>query len=103
MDDGRARHHVRAGGTGGRRDQNAQNYEKMATWAAQLQSIQQLGARLPGSATSGRSGIAIATELRQLIDYHNVRVYRLQGDDLMPVAMQGRSASTSTRRPNSCR
>ena len=25
---------------------NAQNYEKMATWAAQLQSIQQLGTRL---------------------------------------------------------
>ncbi|HET7030916.1 MAG TPA: sensor domain-containing diguanylate cyclase, partial [Candidatus Limnocylindrales bacterium] len=31
----------------------------------------------------------IATELRQLIDYHNVRVYRLRGEDLIPVAMQG--------------
>jgi diguanylate cyclase (GGDEF)-like protein len=34
-------------------------------------------------------GLAIATELRQLIDYHNVRVYRLAGEDLIPVAMQG--------------
>ena len=37
-------------------------------------------------------GHAIATELRQLIDYHNVRVYRTQGDDLVPVAMLGHGA-----------
>jgi diguanylate cyclase (GGDEF)-like protein/excisionase family DNA binding protein len=68
---------------------NAQNYEKMATWAAQLQSIQQLGARLSRLGEEREIGLAIATELRQLIDYHNVRVYRLRGEDLIPVAMQG--------------
>jgi diguanylate cyclase (GGDEF)-like protein len=68
---------------------NAQNFERMASWAAQLQSIQQLGARLSRLADEREIGIAIATELRQLIDYHNVRVYRLRGDDLIPVAMQG--------------
>ena len=68
---------------------NAQNYEQMATWAAQLQSIQQLGARLARLGDEREIGIAIATELRQLIDYHNVRVYRLRGLDLIPVAMQG--------------
>ena len=68
---------------------NAQNFAKMATWAAQLQSIQQLGARLSRLGDEREIGIAIATELRQLIDYHNVRVYRLRGDDLIPVAMQG--------------
>ena len=68
---------------------NAQNFEKMATWAAQLQSIQQLGARLSRLGDEREIGISIATELRQLIDYHNVRVYRLRGDDLIPVAMQG--------------
>jgi diguanylate cyclase (GGDEF)-like protein/excisionase family DNA binding protein len=68
---------------------NAQNFERMATWAAQLQSIQQLGARLSRLGDEREIGIAIATELRQLIDYHNVRVYRLRGDDLVPVAMQG--------------
>ncbi|HET9457226.1 MAG TPA: GAF domain-containing protein [Candidatus Limnocylindrales bacterium] len=68
---------------------NAQNYAKMATWAAQLQSIQQLGVRLSRLTSGHEIGVAIATELRQLIDYHNVRVYRLIGDDLVPVAMQG--------------
>ena len=68
---------------------NAQNYEKMATWAAQLQSIQQLGVRLSRMTSVREIGLAIATELRQLIDYHNVRVYQLVGDDLVPVAMQG--------------
>jgi len=60
-----------------------------ATWAAQLQSIQLLGARL-GRLTSMRDiGDAIASELHRLIDYHNVRVYAVQGDDLVPVAWQG--------------
>jgi diguanylate cyclase (GGDEF)-like protein/excisionase family DNA binding protein len=68
---------------------NAQNFAKMATWAAQLQSIQQLGARLSRLGDEREIGLAIATELRQLIDYHNVRVYRLRGEDLIPVAMQG--------------
>ncbi|HEX7471804.1 MAG TPA: GAF domain-containing protein [Candidatus Limnocylindrales bacterium] len=68
----------------------AQDYNQMATWAAQLQSIQQLGARLNGLTSVREIGSAIATELRQLIDYHNVRVYRLEGADaLIPVAFQG--------------
>jgi diguanylate cyclase (GGDEF)-like protein len=67
----------------------AQNFSQMATWAAQLQSIQQLGARLNGLTSVREIGQAIATELRQLIDNHNVRVYRQYGEDLVPVAMQG--------------
>jgi diguanylate cyclase (GGDEF)-like protein len=68
----------------------AENFAQLATWAAQLQSIQALGARLNRLTSVKEIGDAIATELRQLIDYHNVRVYRLRGDDLVPVAMQGR-------------
>ena len=68
----------------------AGNYAQLATWAAQLQSIQALGARLNRLTRVKEIGDAIATELRQLIDYHNVRVYRLYGDDLVPVATQGR-------------
>ena len=49
-----------------------------ATWAAQLQSIQQLGTRLNRWGSVTAIGQAIAAELRQLIDYHNVRVYRLR-------------------------
>ena len=67
----------------------AQDYERMASWAAQLQSIQQLGARLNRLSDVREIGLGIATELRQLIDYHNARVYRIVGPDLIPVAMQG--------------
>ncbi len=67
----------------------ARNYAQLATWTAQLQSIQQLGTRLNRLTSVHEIGTAIATELRELIDYHNVRVYRTRGDDLVPVAMQG--------------
>ena len=62
---------------------------RMVTWAAQLQSIQQLGNRLNRLTTEAEIGLAIAKELRELIDYHNVRVYRTTGDDLVPVAFKG--------------
>ncbi|MCI0583199.1 MAG: GAF domain-containing protein [Chloroflexi bacterium] len=68
----------------------ARTYAQLSTWAAQLQSIQQLGTRLSRLSTVEEIGTAIATELNELIDYHNVRVYRLEGDDLVPVAMKGR-------------
>ena len=61
---------------------SARTFGRMATWAAQLQSIQRLGSRLSGLTEVREIGHAIATELRQLIDYHNVRVYRVQGKDL---------------------
>jgi diguanylate cyclase (GGDEF)-like protein/excisionase family DNA binding protein len=67
----------------------AQDYGRMSTWAAQLQSIQQLGARLNRLTTGRDIGEAIATELRQLIDYHNVRVYRQVDGELIPTAMSG--------------
>ncbi len=68
---------------------NARNYQLMATWAAQLQSIQQLGTRLNRWGTVNAIGQAIAAELRQLIDYHNVRVYRVHGQVVEPVAWRG--------------
>jgi diguanylate cyclase (GGDEF)-like protein/excisionase family DNA binding protein len=70
----------------------ARNYAQLASWAAQLQSIQALGTRLSRLTEVHEIGNAIATELRQLIDYHNVRVYRVREADraLVPVAMLGR-------------
>lgn len=68
---------------------NADNYARMANWAAQLQSIQKLGGRLSHLASAEEIGSAIALELQQLIDYHNVRVYRVQGDACVPVAWRG--------------
>lgn len=68
---------------------NAQNYSQMATWAAQLQSIQQLGSRLTRLGTVGEIGQAICAELNQLIAFHNVRVYRILDSDCLPVAWRG--------------
>ncbi len=69
---------------------NAQSFAQMATWAAHLQSIQQLGVRLSHFTDEHEIGQAIANELETLIDFHNVRVYRLQDDGwLVPTAMRG--------------
>ena len=68
---------------------NAQNYTQMALWAAQLQSIQQLGSRLTRLRTVREIGQAICAELNQLLDFHNVRVYRVVGEDCVPVAWRG--------------
>jgi diguanylate cyclase (GGDEF)-like protein/excisionase family DNA binding protein len=81
----------------------AQNFQQMSTWTAQLQSIQQLGARLSHLSTVQEIGTAIATELRQIIDYHNVRVYRLQGTDLIPVAMRGQVGEYVDETPDQLR
>ncbi len=81
----------------------AENFHQMATWTAQLQSIQQLGARLNHLTSVHEIGIAIATELRQLIDYHNARVYRVAGGDLIPVAMQGQVGEYVDETPDQLR
>ena len=81
----------------------AQDYARMATWAAQLQSIQQLGTRLNRLSVVREIGQAIATELRQLIDSHSVRVYRQIGDELVPVAMQGQLGEYVDETPDQLR
>ncbi len=82
---------------------SARTFGRMAAWAAQLQSIQRLGARLSGLTGVHEIGHAIATELRQLIDYQNVRVYRVQGDELFPVATLGEGEFYSTETVESLR
>ncbi len=82
---------------------SARTFGRMAAWAAQLQSIQRLGARLSGLTEVGQIGHAIATELRELIEYHNVRVYRIDGSDLVPVAMLGQVGEYSDETPDQLR
>jgi diguanylate cyclase (GGDEF)-like protein len=81
----------------------AQDFERMATWTAQLQSIQQLGARLSRLSTVDEIGKSIASELRQLIDYHNARVYRIEDHDLVPVAMLGQVGEYIDETPDQLR
>lgn len=68
---------------------SAQDYSQMATWTAQLQSIQQLGARLTRLRSVAEIGQAICAELVQLIDTHNTRVYRVVDETVEPVAWRG--------------
>jgi diguanylate cyclase (GGDEF)-like protein/excisionase family DNA binding protein len=75
------------GGTGGGSHRALE--DQLAVWGEQLRSIQKLGTRLGRLSTVAEIGHAICTELRQLIDYHNVRVYRVQGNDGVPVAWRG--------------
>jgi diguanylate cyclase (GGDEF)-like protein len=77
------------GQQGGQAIWNARNWSRTTKWAAQLQSIQQLGARLTRLSTVGEIGQAICASLDQLIDYHNVRVYRVYGEDVVPVGWLG--------------
>ena len=58
-------------------------------WEAQIDSIAKLGTRLNHLSSVDEIGVAICLELRQLIDYHNVRVYRVEDDEVVPVAWRG--------------
>ncbi len=72
---------------------SARTFGRMAAWAAQLQAIQRLGARLSGLSDVGHIGHAIATELRELIEYDTARVYRVSGGKLIPVTWHGPGGS----------
>ena len=77
----------------------AQDHARMAVLAAQLQSIQQLGVRLNRLSGVAEIGMAIATELRQLIECHDARVYRRVGTDLIPVARLGQVGESVDETP----
>lgn len=81
----------------------ALDYGQMARWTAQLASIQQLGTRLSRLSSVREIGEAIASGLSELIDHHNVRVYRRYGDDLVPVAMRGRVGEYVDETPDQLR
>ena len=56
---------------------------------AHLKMLQSLGGKLNRSNDVREIGMAIANELRLLIDYHNCRVFVRDGDELAPIAFQG--------------
>jgi diguanylate cyclase (GGDEF)-like protein len=58
---------------------------------AQLQVLQYTARRMSASLTREDVGRAVVEETRQVIDYHNARVYLLEpSDDLIPIAFEGR-------------
>ncbi len=56
---------------------------------AHLKMLQSLAGKLNRSNDVREIGMAIANELRQLIDYHNCRVFVRDEDELLPIAFQG--------------
>ena len=58
-------------------------------WEARVESIAALGTRLNHLSSVDEIGAAICLELRELIEYHNVRVYRVDGEDVVPIAWRG--------------
>jgi HD-GYP domain-containing protein (c-di-GMP phosphodiesterase class II)/putative methionine-R-sulfoxide reductase with GAF domain len=52
--------------------------------------LQSLGAKLAQLNDVRAIGAAIVNELRTLIDYHNCRVFLVEGDTLVPIAFRGR-------------
>ena len=72
---------------------------------AHLKMLQSLAGKLNRSNDVREIGMAIANELRQLIDYHNCRIFVRDGEELAPIAFQGeltapdRTATEVFRKP----
>jgi diguanylate cyclase (GGDEF)-like protein len=61
---------------------------------AHLKMLQSLAGKLNRSNDVREIGMSIANELRQLIDYHNCRVFIREGEELLPIAFQGELTAT---------
>lgn len=76
-------------------DRNAERPESPASNArdvrsvAHLKMLQSLSGKLNRLNDVEQIGAAITDELRMLIDYHNCRVYLVEGEQLVPIAFRG--------------
>ncbi len=59
---------------------------------AHMKMLQSLGGKLNRLNDVRQIGLTIANELRSLIDYHNCRVFVVDGEDVIPVAFRGELA-----------
>jgi diguanylate cyclase (GGDEF)-like protein len=57
---------------------------------AQLAVLGQAARRMSVGPGVGDVGLALVEEIRSVVPYHNARVYLIEGDDLVPVAYEGR-------------
>ncbi len=68
---------------------NAELFEQTEARAAQLAVLQAASARMNRQNTLQSVGRAIVEETDGLLEYHNARVYLLEGEELVPIAFQG--------------
>ena len=69
--------------------QHARAFTQQERWTAQLASIHDLGSRLSALSTVPQIAMATVSELHTIIDYDSVRVYRVDGGSVVPVAWRG--------------
>jgi diguanylate cyclase (GGDEF)-like protein len=68
---------------------NAELFEQTEARAAQLGVLQAASARLSRAGSIEGIGRTVVEETRRIIDYHNARVYVLEGEDVVPIAFEG--------------
>lgn len=68
---------------------NAELFEQTEARAAQLGVLQAASARMSRAGTVEQIGRTVVEETRRIIDYHNARVYLLEGEDVVPIAFEG--------------
>jgi len=70
---------------------NSELFEHLEARAAQMAVVQAASARMNRAKSVASVGRAIVEEVGAIVDYHNARVYLLEGvDELVPVAFEGK-------------
>ncbi|HSO30034.1 MAG TPA: GAF domain-containing protein, partial [Candidatus Sulfomarinibacteraceae bacterium] len=69
---------------------NAELFERLEARAAQMAVVQAASARMNRAKTVDSVGRVIVEEVGKIVDYHNARVYLVEGNDaLAPIAVEG--------------
>jgi diguanylate cyclase (GGDEF)-like protein len=69
---------------------NAELFEQTVARAAQLEVLQAASARMSRAGTIEEIARTVVEETHGIIDYHNARVYVVEGPNVVPVAFEGR-------------
>jgi len=77
------------------RPETAEGVDRDVRSIAHLKMLQSLSGKLNQLNDVREIGMVIANELRSLIDYHNCRIFVVDGEDVVPIAFQG-GLATST-------
>src|SRR6266550_2706437 len=77
------------------RPETAEGLDRDVRSIAHLKMLQSLSGKLNRLNDVREIGMVIANELRSLIDYHNCRVFIVDGDDVVPVAFRGDLATSA--------
>src|SRR2546421_2327789 len=78
------------------RPEPAEGLDRDVRSIAHLKMLQSLSGKLNRLNDVREIGMVIANELRSLIDYHNCRIFVLDGEDVVPIAFQGGLATATT-------